>query len=62
MKPIPKHNQVLCFETLLKHFMKCHRLFGPQFRKVKRRFFVEIPQVSNTLTPNVGVSGDTPVL
>ena len=36
-------------------------LFRPQFSKVKRRFVFEIRQVSDTLTPNVGVSDDTPV-
>ena len=41
--------------------LKCHLLFGPQFSKVKRRFVFEIRQVSDTLTPNVGVSDDTPV-
>ena len=41
--------------------MKCHRLFRPKFSKVKRRFVVEIREVSNTLTSNAGVSGDTPV-
>ena len=39
--------------------LKCHRLFRPQFRKVKTSFVVEIREVSNTLTLNAGVSGDT---
>ena len=39
--------------------VKCHRLFRPQFRKVKTSFVVEIREVSNTLTLNAGVSGDT---
>ena len=41
--------------------LKCHPLFGPKFRKVKRRFVFEIREVSDTLTPNVGVCSDTPV-
>ena len=32
-----------------------------QISKVKTSFFVEIRQESNTLTPNAGVFGDTPV-
>ena len=36
-------------------------LFRPQLRKVKIRCVVEIPEGSNTLTPNAGVFGDTPV-
>ena len=32
--------------------VKCHRLFRPKISKVKPSFFVEIPQVSNTLTPS----------
>ena len=32
-----------------------------QFRKVKTSFVVKIRQVSNTLTPHVDVSDDTPV-
>ena len=36
--------------------LKCQRLFRPQFRKVKIRFLSEIREVSNTLTPHVGVS------
>ena len=32
--------------------LKCHRLFRPQFRKVKTSFFAEIRQVSDTLTPH----------
>ena len=39
--------------------VKCHPLFRPLFRKVKRRFVFEIRQVSDTLTPNGGVCGDT---
>ena len=35
--------------------LKCHRLFRPQFRKFNPSFFVENREVSNTLTPNVGV-------
>ena len=35
--------------------LKCIRLFRPQFGKVKIRFAARIPEVSNTLTPNVGV-------
>ena len=41
--------------------VKCHPLFRPKFSKVKIRFVVETLQVSDTLTLNVGVSGDTPV-
>ena len=41
--------------------MKCQRLLGPKFRKVKTSFFVEIREGSDTLTPSVGVSGDTRV-
>ena len=52
----------ICKDVLPKREgVKCHRLFRPKFRKVKRRFFVEIREVSDTLTLNVGVSGDTPV-
>ena len=32
-----------------------------QFRKVNPSFVFEIREVSNTLTPNAGVCGDTPV-
>ena len=32
--------------------LKCQRLFRPKFSKVKTSFFVEIPQVSDTLTPS----------
>jgi len=42
-------------------YVKCIRLFRPLFRKVKIRFAAEILQVSDSLTPNVGVSDDTPV-
>ena len=48
--------------TLKEEEVKCQRLLGPKFRKVKTSFFSEIRQVSNTLTPNAGVSDDTPVL
>jgi hypothetical protein len=41
--------------------LKCQRLLGPKFRKVKTSFVVKIRQVSNTLMPNAGVFGDTPV-
>ena len=41
--------------------LKCQRLFRPKISKVKTRFFAEIRAVSDTLTPNVGVFGDTPV-
>ena len=41
--------------------LKYQRLLGPTFRKVKTSFFAEIRQVSNSPTPNVGVSDDTPV-
>ena len=41
--------------------VKCQRLFRPQFSKFKTSFFVEIREVSDTLTPNVGVSRYTPV-
>ena len=41
--------------------MKCQRLFRPQFSKVKTSFFAEIREVLDTLTPNAGVFGDTPV-
>ena len=46
-------------KTMLARNVKCHRLFRPQFRKVKTSFVVEIREVSNTLTLNAGVSGDT---
>ncbi len=39
--------------------MKCHRLFGPQFSKVNPSFVSQIRQMSDTLTPNVGVFGET---
>ena len=42
-------------------YLKCQRLFRPKFSKVKTSFFVEIREVSDTLTPNAGVCGDTPV-
>ena len=41
--------------------MKCQRLFRPKISKVKTSFVAQIRQVSNTLMPNVDVSGDTPV-
>ena len=37
------------------------RLFRPNFSKVKTSFVSEIREVSDTLTPNVDVSDDTPV-
>ena len=47
--------------TIQQYFLKCYRLFRPQFSKVKTSFLLEIREVSNTLTPSVGVFGDTPV-
>ena len=47
------------YEQIKQLYVKCHRLFRPQFRKVKTSFVVEIREVSNTLTLNAGVSGDT---
>ncbi|MDE0465644.1 MAG: hypothetical protein OYL97_01205 [Candidatus Poribacteria bacterium] len=41
------------------YIVKCQRLFRPKFSKVKPSFVFEIPQVSDTLTPNAGVCGDT---
>ena len=41
--------------------MKCQRLLGPKFRKVKTSFFPEIRQVLNTLMPSEGVCDYTPV-
>ena len=41
--------------------LKCQRLLGPKFRKVKTSFVIHIQQVSNTLMPSGGVSGYTPV-
>ena len=43
------------------YYVKCQRLFRPKISKVKTSFVAQIRQVSNTLMPNVGVSGDTPV-
>jgi len=40
-------------------FVKCQRLFKPQFSKVKTRFVVQNRQVSDTLTPSDDVS-ETP--
>ena len=39
--------------------VKCHPLFEPKFSKVKRRFVVEIRQVSDTLMLSEGVCGET---
>ena len=41
--------------------VKCQRLLGPEFSKVKTRFVSEIRQVSDTLTLSEGVFDDTPV-
>ena len=41
--------------TFLMIFVKCQRLFRPQFCKVKPIFLAEIREVSDTLTPNAGV-------
>ena len=41
--------------------LKCQRLLGPKFRKVKTSFFPEIRQVLNTLMPSEGVCDYTPV-
>ena len=41
--------------------LKCHRLFRPKISKVKTSFVFEIRRVSNILTPNEVVSGDTRV-
>ncbi len=41
--------------------VKCQRLLGPEFRKVKTSFVSEIRQVSDTLTLSEGVFDDTPV-
>ena len=41
--------------------MKCQRLLGPEFRKVKTSFVSQIRQVSDTLTLSEGVFDDTPV-
>ena len=41
--------------------VKCQRLLGPKFRKVKTSFFPEIRQVLNTLMPSEGVCDYTPV-
>ena len=43
------------------YYLKCQRLFRPKISKVKTSFVAQIRQVSNTLMPNVDVSGDTPV-
>ncbi len=48
-------------ETQETNGLKCYRLFRPQFSKVKTSFFPDIREVSNTLTPNAGVSDYTPV-
>ena len=49
---------ILNFE---KDYLKCQRLLGPKFRKVKTSFFPEIRQVLNTLMPSEGVCDYTPV-
>ena len=54
-------NRLVAYYQELENEMKCHRLFRPKISKVKRRFVFENREVSDTLTPNVGVSGDTPV-
>ena len=41
--------------------VKCQRLLGPEFRKVKTSFVSQIRQVSDTLTLSEGVFDDTPV-
>ena len=44
---LSQHAEKIKNELVIKEGMilalKCHRLFRPKFRKVKRRFFVEIP-------------------
>ena len=59
----PKEEAVKTMPTLTINDIEvnCHRLFRPKISKVKTRFVVEILQVSNTLTPNVGVSDYRPV-
>ena len=49
------------FEGTLSNKLKCQRLLGPKFRKVKTSFFPEIRQVLNTLMPSEGVCDYTPV-
>ena len=51
----------LCSYLLNDQDMKCQRLLGPKFRKVKTSFFPEIRQVLNTLMPSEGVCDYTPV-
>ena len=51
--PLGKFN--IDFANAEEHILKCHRLFRPQFRKFNPSFFVENREVSDTLTPNVGV-------
>ena len=49
------------WEKLKNNLLKCQRLLGPKFRKVKTSFFPEIRQVLNTLMPSEGVCDYTPV-
>ena len=58
---ISKKYKVLCPTILYSEILKCQRLFRPKFSKFKTSFFFEIREVSDTLTPNVDVSDDTPV-
>ena len=51
--------QLRCKQITQFRIVKCHRLFRPKISKVKPSFVAEIRQVSNTLTPNAGVFGDT---
>ena len=48
-------------DVLQSDVLKCQRLLGPKFRKVKTSFFPEIRQVLNTLMPSEGVCDYTPV-
>ena len=41
--------------------LKCQRLLGPEFSKVKTSFVSQIRQVSDILTLSEGVFDDTPV-
>ena len=49
----------IIFEIIKDKYVKCQRLFRPQFSKVKTSFVSQIRQESDTLTPSEDVSDDT---
>ena len=55
------HYQRTYYDVQVLGVIEVPTLIRAKIPKVKTSFFAQIQEVSNTLTPNVGVSGDTPV-